>query len=152
MARRRTRSHLELREQVDAAERRKTDEEDTDEEGEEEEDEDEGEEEEGEEATAEGGEEGSGGDDDDEEEAPKKKKKKKAPPKEPKPKRTRAPKVVRQKVVWAVFNNSNQRIATYEYPKHQDAIDHATRLQSEKKQTFFVQPVKEPIEEKKEKD
>ncbi len=84
----------------------------------------------------------------DEEEAPKKKKK---PVKEAKPRsRSRTAKVPRLKVVWGVFNNAHQCIAKYEYPKKQEAEDHAARLQSEKKQTFFVQPVKEPIDEKKE--
>ncbi len=153
MARRRTRSHLELREQFDAAERRKPDEEEVEEEDDEDEDEDE-EAEEGEgEPPADSDEEG-GGDEDDEDAPPKKKKKAKKPvEKAPaKPKRTRTPKVIRQKVVWKVFNNSNQCVATFDYPKHQDAVDHAAKLQGDKKQTFFVQPVKEPIEEKKEKE
>jgi hypothetical protein len=85
-----------------------------------------------------------------EEEAPVPKKKKKAAPKEPKPKRTRTPKHVRQKVVWVVYDNSNKRIATYEYPKKKEAEDHAARLKEEKKMTYYVQPLKEPIEEKKE--
>jgi cobalamin biosynthesis protein CobT len=156
MARRRTKSHLELREQFDAAERKK-DEDEPEEEEAEDEDEDEDEEESEE---AEGGEAEEAGDDDeggdeDDEDAPRKKKKKKAakppkPAKEVKPKRSRAPKVVRMKVVWAVFNNSNQRVATYDYPKRKDAEDHAERLRTDKKATFFVQPVKEPIVEKKE--
>jgi len=88
----------------------------------------------------------------DEEEAPKKKKK---PAKEPKAKpkakpRSRAAKITRMKVVWGVFNNSNQRVAVYEYPKRKEADDHAARLTADKKSTHFVQPVKEPIEEKKE--
>ena len=75
------------------------------------------------------------------------------PPKEPKPKakpRSRAAKVTRMKVVWGVFNNSNQRVAVYEYPKRKEADEHAARLTADKKSTHFVQPVKEPIEEKKE--
>jgi hypothetical protein len=48
-----------------------------------------------------------------------------------------------------VFNNSNQRVATYDYPKKKEADEHAARLTADKKLTFFVQPVKEPIEEKK---
>jgi hypothetical protein len=84
---------------------------------------------------------------DEEEEAPKKKK----PAKKPKPRsRSRTVKVPRLKVVWGVFNNAHQCIAKYEYPKKREAEDHAARLQTEKKQTFFVQPVKEPIDEKKE--
>lgn len=157
MARRRTRSHLELREQFDAAERGKTEEvEEEEEEGDDEEEDEEGDEEE----AAEGAEADDGGDeeggDEDDEDAPKKKKKKKVVKpkvvKEAKPKRSRAAKVVRMKVVWAVFNNSNQRVATYDYPKRKEADEHANRLQTEKKSTFFVQPVKEPMEEKKEKE
>ena len=54
-------------------------------------------------------------------------------------------------VIWAVFNNSNQpRRELHEYPKRKEAEEHAARLMTEKKSTFFVQPVKEPIEEKKE--
>jgi hypothetical protein len=86
--------------------------------------------------------------DDDAEEAPKPKKK---PAKEPRPRsRKRTVKVPRLRVVWGVFNNGNQCVARYEYPKKGEADDHAARLQAEKKQTFFVQPIKEPIEEKKE--
>ncbi len=56
------------------------------------------------------------------------------------------------KVVWGVFNNSNQRVATFDYPKRKDADDLASKLTSDKKATHFVQPVKEPMEEKKEKE
>ena len=140
MARRRTLNHKELRADYEAAERRKQEgEEAEDEELDEDEDEDE------EEASDEG--EGEGGDED--EEAPAKKPaKKKAAPKEPKPKRVRTPKVVRQKVVWVVFNNSNQKVASFDYPKKKEAEDHAAKLSADKKQTFFVQPVKENMEEK----
>jgi hypothetical protein len=152
----------ELRADYEAAERRKAEteeateetEEEAEEEGEEDEEEGEGGEEEGGE-TDEAGDEEEGGGDEDDEEAPKKKKKVAKP--KPKPvkakttkSRSRSAKVVRMKVVWAVFNNSNQRIATYEYPKRKEADDHAARLTTDKKSTHFVQPVKEPIEEKKE--
>lgn len=141
---RRILNRKELRADYDAAEERQRKDEDT-------EDEDEDEEEEGGEA-AEGDEEAGEADEaaeEDEEVAPKKKKK--APPKEKKPRaRSRAAKVVRLKAVWCVFSNSNQRIATYEYPKKQEADEHAARLMSEKKSTFYVQMVKEPMEEKKE--
>jgi hypothetical protein len=140
MARRRTLNHKELRADYEAAERRKQEEGGAeDEELDEDEDEDE------EEASDEG--EGEGGDED--EEAPAKKPaKKKAAPKEPKPKRVRTPKVVRQKVVWVVFNNSNQKVASFDYPKKKEAEEHAAKLSADKKQTFFVQPVKENMEEK----
>ena len=145
----RIRNRMELREQYDAAERQET------EEAEETEEEEEGddEEEEGEaDAEEEDSDEDEGGGDEDDEDAPKKKKKKKVvKPVKPKAKpRTRTPKVIRKKVVWGVFNNSNQRVATYEYPKRKEADEHAARLTTDKKQTHFVQPVKEAIEEKKE--
>jgi hypothetical protein len=150
----------ELRADYEAAERRKAEtSEETEEteeeaeEGEDEEEEAEGSEEEGGAAEADEGEEEEGGGDEDDEEAPKKKKKV-AKPKPVKAKttksRSRSAKVVRMKVVWAVFNNSNQRIATYDYPKRKEADDHAAKLTADKKSTHFVQPVKEPIEEKKE--
>ena len=80
------------------------------------------------------------------EEAPKKKKK---PVKEPKPKRTRTPKVVRQRVVWVVYNNSNAKVQTFPYPQKHEADEYAKKMMADKGTTFFVQPVKEPIEEKK---
>src|SRR5579871_140966 len=153
----RIRNRMELREQYDAAARKESEEaEEADETEEEEEDEeDEEEEDEGGEEEASGGddEDDEGGGDDDDEDAPRpKKKKKKAPaPKATKAKpRSRAAKVVRKKMVWKVFNNSNTEVATYEYPKKKDAYDHAARLTTDKKQTHFVQPVKVDLEEKKE--
>jgi hypothetical protein len=143
---RRIMNRKELRANYEAAERRKGPE------GEEtEEEEVEEEEEEEDEASAEEGEAEEEADEDEEEaeeEAPKKRK-----PAKPKPKakpRTRTAKVVRMRVVWGVFNNSNQRVATYDYPKRGDAEAHAAKLTTDKKLTHFVQPVKEPIEEKKE--
>jgi hypothetical protein len=138
---RRILNRKDLRADYDAAEARRREAEEHDE------DEDELEEEEEESAEAEDEEEEG---DEDDEEAPVKKKKK-AAVKEDKPKRVRTPKVVRMRVVWGVFNNSNQRVATYDYPKKAEAEEHAKRLMNDKKQTFFIQPIKEPIEEKKEK-
>ena len=144
---RRIMNRKELRADYEAAERRQPDAE-TDTEEEEVEEEEDGEAEDSEEAEGED----EVGDEEDEDGAPKKKaKKKKAAPKVAKPKRTRAAKVTRMKLVWGVFSNSNQRVAVYEYPKRQEAEEHAARLTADKKSTHFVQPVKEPIEEKKEK-
>jgi hypothetical protein len=155
---RRILNRKDLRADFDAAERRKEDEE-PDEEEEEEGDEDEEEEgdEEEEEAAAgdEEEEEAAAGDEDDEEEPkPKKKKKKKvvAPPKEKKKTRTRTPKVVRMRVVWGVFSNSHQCVATYEYPRKAEAEQHAARLMADKRSTHFIQPVKEPWEDREKKD
>jgi hypothetical protein len=144
MARKRTRNRMDARTDYEAAERLKSqEEEDTEEEAEDSDDEDE-------EAGEESDEGGEDAETDDDEEVPVVKKKKKAAAKEPKPKRTRAPKHVRQKVVWVVYDNSNKRIATYDYPKKQEAEEHAARLKEDKKMTFYVQPLKENIEEKKE--
>jgi hypothetical protein len=73
--------------------------------------------------------------------------KKKAAPKTARPKRTRTTKTLRQRVVWGVFNNSNARVETFPFPQKQDAEDYAAKLKAEKGSTFFVQPVKEPIED-----
>jgi hypothetical protein len=139
---RRILNRKDLRADYEAAERRKQ-EEDEDEEEVEEEESDESDDEV--EADLEDEE-----DEEEEEEAPKKKKK--AAPKETKPKRSRTAKQVRMKVVWGVFNNSNQCVAKFDYPKRKEADDHAAKLAAAKTppQPFFVQPVKEPMEEKKE--
>jgi hypothetical protein len=137
---------MEKRAEHEAYERRQAEEEE-DRDDEDEEDEDE-EEEEGAAEEEVGDEEDVG----DEEEAPPKKKKKPAAPKEPKKAkpRSRTAKAARMKLVWGVFNNSNVRVATYEYRQKQEADEHAARLTADKKSTHFVQPVKEAIEEKKE--
>jgi hypothetical protein len=135
----RIRNRKELRAAYDAAERRQGDEDKELDEDEEEEDEDESEasdEEEG--AAAEGG-------DEEEAEVEVKPKKRKAPAKP----RTRAVKITRMRVLWGVFDNSSKCVATYEYPRRGDADAHAARLTADKKNTHFVQPIKEPIEEKK---
>ena len=82
--------------------------------------------------------------DGEEEEAPKYRK----AAKPAKPRARRAAKITRMKVVWGVFNNSNQRVAVFDYPQRQEANDMVAKLRAEKKSTFFVQPVKEPIEQK----
>ena len=148
---RRILNRKDLRADFEAAERRgkEADEEVEEEEGEEEDDEEEEEEGESDEESRQAGDEDADGE---EEEKPRKKKK---PAKEPKAKtkpRTRTPNVTRMKVLWGVFNNSHQRVAVYDYPKRKEADDHAAKLTADKKSTHFVQPVKEPIEEKKEKD
>jgi hypothetical protein len=138
---RRILNRKDLRADYEAAERRKADDE---EEG----DEEEGDEEDEAEAEADEAEEEEG--DEDDEEAPVKKKKAKPPPKEPKARKSRAAKQVRMKVVWCVFNNSNQKVATFEYKKKDEAYEHAAKLAAAKNppQPFFVQPVKEPMDEK----
>jgi hypothetical protein len=138
---RRILNRKDLRADYEAAERRKQDDEDDVEDEEEETDESD------EDIEAEADEEEG---DEEEEEAPKKKKKPAA--KEPKPKRTRTPKQVRMKVVWGVYNNSHQCVAKFDYPKRKEADEHAAKLSAAKNppQPFFVQPIKEAMEEKKE--
>ena len=138
---RRILNRKDLRADFEAAQRRKQEDED-EVEGDEEETDESDDEIEAEGETEEGEEEA-------EEEAPKKKKK---PVKEPKPKRTRTPKQVRVKIVWGVYNNSNQCVAKFDYPKRKEADEHAAKLAAAKNppQPFFVQPIREPMDEKKE--
>jgi hypothetical protein len=134
MAKGRIRSRMELREQYEAAEARERDERKST-----------GDEEEGDEEEAEGAADHDEAEEADEE-APKPKPKKKAPAKESKPRKKPA-KLVRRRVVWVVYDNSNKKIAQYDYTKRSDADEHAARLSTEKKQTYFVQPFKEEITE-----
>ncbi len=143
---RRTLDRKTLREQGEAAERKDKDEEkeETDDEEEDEEDEDG----DGEEEAS--GEDDDDGDSDDEDAKPKKKAKKKAPaPKKKAPaKRTRAAKVVRMKVVWAVYSNSHQLLQEFAYPKKSDADAYLKKVTEDKKSggPFFMQLLKKPME------
>jgi hypothetical protein len=150
---RRTLDRKTLREQGEAAERQKPEDE-VDETEDEEEDEDEDEEDE--EADAEAPDADDEGDeDDDEEEKPKPKKKKVvAKPKAARPSRTRTPKVVRMRIVWGVFNNSHQMVQEFDYSNKAAAEEVVVKLTTDKKSghPFFLQPVKKPIEKEKEKE
>jgi len=66
---------------------------------------------------------------------------------EAKPSRKKAAKVVRKRVVWVVYDNSNKPIQTFNYPNKAEADALAEKLTAERKQTYFVQPVKEEIKE-----
>jgi hypothetical protein len=137
MARKRTLNRADLRDQAEAAEAREKDNEEAEEEAVEEEAE--------EEADDEGG---------DDEEGGKKKKKAKAKPKAkkapaaPKPKRTRTPKEVRLKAVWVVFDNSSKRVDTFPYSQKKEAEELLAQKIADKKTGFYMQMVKEPMEEK----
>jgi hypothetical protein len=142
MARKRTLDRRALRSEPEAEEERQDEEEES-------EDEEEGDEDE-EESEGEGDEEEAPPADEDEDgEAPPKPAKKKAAKPKPKAptKRSRAAKVVRMKVVWGVFNNSNQQVETFPFPEKADAEAAAVRLGADKKTPFFVQLVKKPLEE-----
>ena len=151
---RRTLNRFDLRDANDAAERQADEEEEHEEEKEEEEGDEDGDEEASDESAEEEAEEPEDGDED----APPPKKKAKAKPAKPAKapktatKRTREKKIIRMKMVWAVFNNSNQRVASFDYPKRNEADALAAKLTTEKKNTHFVQGVKEPIEEKEKKE
>jgi len=124
----------------------KAEEEETEDEEEEGEDEDEEGEEEGE-AEAEEGEEEEGGDEDDED-APKKKKKAK-PKKAPAPKRTRSTKkVVRQKAVWVIFDNSSKQIETFPFNQRNAAEKLLAEKAEDTKKGYYLQMIKVPMDEK----
>src|SRR5207237_1258773 len=116
MARKRTMNRMNMRTDYEEGEERPEEEEEAADDDEEEE---EGDEEE-EEGAAEGEEEPAEGAGEDDEEAPPKPKKKKKVVKAPAKPRARASKQVRVKVVWGVFNNSSQQVATYPYPQEAD--------------------------------
>lgn len=130
------RSRLELRAENEAYEARRNQEDEDQTEEEELDEEEEEEEESEEEAEAE---------EEEDEEAPRKKKLAKAKPKS----RSRTAKTPRQRVVWGVFNNSSQQVATFEYPRRKEAEELAAKLTADKRSTHFVQPVKEAIPETK---
>jgi hypothetical protein len=140
MARKRTMNRKELRTDFDEAEAKPEDAEEAEEAEEEEEDAEEEEEAEGE------AEEDAG----DEEEAPPKPKKPKKKPAAPK--RTRTPKVVAMKAVWVVFDNSSKQIETFPYSQHTQALALVETKNTDKKGAYYVQMVKIPLEEKKEKE
>jgi hypothetical protein len=77
--------------------------------------------------------------------APKKKKAKAKKTTVPKP-RKKTVKVVRKRVVWVVFDNSSKKQGpAFDYPRKAEAEAYAEKLRTEKKGTYFVQPVKEEI-------
>jgi len=55
---------------------------------------------------------------------------------------------VRQRRVWGIFDNSNQQVATFAYAQRQAADTKLAELQEKgKSNTYFIQPVNEPIPE-----
>ena len=49
----------------------------------------------------------------------------------------------RIKAVWGVFSNTNQRVATFEYPRRAEADAYAAQLTQERRVTFYVAQVRE---------
>jgi hypothetical protein len=149
--RKRTINRKEQRADYTEEETEKAEEEETEEEEEEGEDEEEGEEEEGEAEAAgeEAEEEDAGGDDDDDEDAPKKKKKKVKPKKAPAPKRARSTKkVVRQKAVWVIFDNSSKQIETFPFNQRNAAEKLLAEKAEDPKKGYYLQMIKVPLDEK----
>lgn len=79
---------------------------------------------------------------------PKKKKAavKKAPG-EVKPRKTKSKAIERKRMVWVVYDNSHKEVARFPYTQRKEADEKAEQLKTDKKQTYFVQPVKEVIKE-----
>lgn len=133
---RRTLDRKTLREQNEAADRSKN---------EDEEKEDEEEESEAESEASSDGDEESG------KKKPKKKKpaaKKPAKPKAPAKPRSRAAKIVRMKIVWAVYSNSHALLEEFPYPQKSEAEAYLAKVTADKKSggPFFLQPLKKPME------
>lgn len=136
-------SRQELRRQNDAVEAQETEDEDETDEEEGEEDED----------AAEESDEAEGGDDDggDDEEAPKPKKKpaaKKKPvaAKKPSTRKARVKEPPRMRAIWVIFDNGSKRVKEFPYAQKADAERVLSEKQEEKKGTFYLQLVKEPME------
>lgn len=88
----------------------------------------------------------------DDEGMPKKSKKKKKPAKakaSAKPKKTKSVKIVRQKAVWKVFDNGGKIMGTFPFPEkaEAEALLASKIAEKEGKVTFYLQLVKEPLEE-----
>lgn len=128
MARKRTLNRSDLRAQSEAAEARDADKEKDDEEVEEEADDDDA------------------GDDEDGSPKKKKVKAKVAAPKKKAAPRKKAVKEVRTKAVWVVFDNGSKRLKEFAYPNKADAEKFMAERAEEKKGTYYIQLVKEPLE------
>src|SRR5262245_23078018 len=127
MARKRTLDRRNLREQSEAAEAREKD--DDVEETEEEADD------------------GDEGDDEDKPKAKKKPAPKKHTAKKPAaPKRSRVKEPPKMRAIWVVFDNASKRIDTFPYPKKAEAQALLAKKIEEKKGTFYLSLVKEPME------
>ena len=86
-----------------------------------------------------------GGDDDD---APRPAKKKKKAVAATKVKRTRAPKLVRRKAVWRIFDNSSKLLETFEFNQRTEADAFLEQKNIDKKGTCYIQLVKIELDEK----
>jgi len=78
---------------------------------------------------------------------PKKKRVTKKATGEVKPRKSKTKAVARKRLVWVVYDNSHKEIARFPYIQRKEADEKAEQLKTDKKQTYFVQPVKEEIKE-----
>lgn len=72
-------------------------------------------------------------------------KKRRKPAGEPAKPRKKTTKQVRKRVVWVVYDNSNKPVARFPYTQKKEADEKAEQLKTDKKATYFVQPLKEEI-------
>lgn len=79
-------------------------------------------------------------------EAPVKKKAAKKAPAKPKKSKKKV-EITRLRVVWGIFDNSYQQVATYPYPDKDSADKRAKELSDRGRGNYIVQRVKEPIPE-----
>ncbi len=77
----------------------------------------------------------------------KKTKKKKKPATKRKSRSKKAPVDVRMKLFWGVFSQSLKRVALYEYSQKKQAQKKAAEMTASGKSPYFVQKVKEVVEE-----
>ena len=61
----------------------------------------------------------------------------------------RAVKEVRTKAIWVVLDNAGKRVKEFPYPQKAEADALAEEKTEEKKSTFYVQLIKEPLGEEK---
>lgn len=130
---RRILNRRQLREAAEAAERRAAEKERDEEEEDEEEDVEEESEAEAEDELEE------------DEDKPKKKSRKKASTGTSARQKQRTTKTARMKVVWGVFSNNQTLEKTFEYPQKAEAEKYAAKLSAEKKTTYYVNPVRQPM-------
>ena len=61
-------------------------------------------------------------------------------------KRVRTPKEEKHKAIWVVFDNASKRVGVFPYNQKAEAEALLASKQEEKKGTFYIQLVKEPME------
>ena len=65
----------------------------------------------------------------------------------PRAKKTKKVEIIRLRLCWGVFDNSNQQVATFGYSEKSAAEAKLKELNEKGRGVYFLQPVKEPIVE-----